>query len=248
MFIAIVFGMTLFFATVSFTQRPARLVCDIWPPYQTLEEESVSGYSTELIRAIYQRMGIPIESIKAYPWKRALQILETNHAEALFSANHTTDRDVFARYPDEILFESPWLIWSKNPNGIKSLDDLVSKRIGVVQGYSYTPEFWDFIQTYCEIEAVTNDVINFKKLAIGRLDAVVAEHGNGLYLLKTLQLKGIVPSEDIVIKKDGLHIIFNRANVSESFVRDFSNELRAFKQTQEYKALRFKYFDTEALE
>ncbi len=139
------------------------------------------------------------------------------------------------------LFDTPWVIWTKNMRTIDSLKDLKGKSIGVVIGYSYTEAFWNFIQTYCKVEKVTTDAINMKKLAINRLDAVVAEYGNGMYLIDKLKLKGIQPHRNIVIKKDGLYIIFNRDTVNDSFVRKFSKELKKFKTSEEYRALRTKY-------
>lgn len=230
----------------STTQQPMRLVCDIWPPYQVESNGVVTGYSAELVQAVYEKMGVPIEKITAYPWKRALSIMEHGRADALFSANYTDERRLFARYPEEVLAESPWIIWSRGKKAIQSLDDLKGKRIGVVIGYSYTRQFWDFIETYCIVEKVTSDEINFKKLNFGRLDATVAEYGNGLHLIKEFGLHSIKAQPAAEIKRDGLYIMFNRDNISDSFVQDFSKELKRFKTTAEHTKLREKYFGKES--
>lgn len=230
----------------STTQQPMRLICDIWPPYQINSDDAVTGFSAQLVQNIYAKMDIPTEPIRAYPWKRALSILEHDNADALFSANHTRERETFARYPDEALVDSPWVIWSRGNSVINSLEDLKGKRIGVVIGYSYTDDFWKFIETYCEVDKVTSDEVNFKKLEIGRIDATVAEYGNGHYLINKFELKSIKPQPRTEIKRDGLYIIFNRKNVSESFVSDFSKTLKEYKTTKEYKALRKEYFGDES--
>ncbi len=223
-------------------KKPTLLICDIWPPYQINSPNGVTGFSVDLVSAVYKRMDIPIESIEAFPWKRALEIIQHGHAEALFSANFTPDRMAFARYPSEMLTESPWVIWTRGRGQIKTLDDLKGKTIGVVLGYSYTPEFWDFIETYCTVEKVRSDEINFKKLSAGRLDATIAEYGNGHYLSTTLGLDNLKPNHALTIKKDGLYIIFSRKSVTQDFVEEFSKELKAFKETGEHKVLREKCF------
>lgn len=228
--------------SIAFKKSPVRLVCDIWPPYQVRTGDGISGFSTELVQAVLQRMGAPVESLESFPWKRALDILENGGADALFSANLTHDRTIFARYPEEKLFDAPWIIWTRTGRAVHSLEDLKGMSVGVVIGYSYTKSFWDFVQTYCRVEKVTTDEINMKKLALNRLDAVAAEYGNGLYLIRRLGLRGITPHPDIVIKKDGLYIMFNRRNVRGSFVKQFSKELKAFKASPEYDGLRVKYF------
>lgn len=235
----------LLIASFSAAQEPARLICDIWPPYQIEENGTVNGFSTELVQAVYRNMEVPIAEIKAYPWKRAMNILEHGHAEALFSANQTEERKIFARYPAEMLFEAPWIIWTRGKTKLHSLEDLKGKRVGVVLGYSYTDEFWEFIETYCTVEKVSTDETNFRKLKIGRLDAVVAEYGNGQYLTAKFGWESIKPRRSIEIKKDGLYIMFNRINVSQSFVDEFSRQLKLFKGTDQYKDLRIKYFGNE---
>ena len=230
-------------ATVVFTtEPPARLVCDAWPPYQFESRGRLTGFSTETVQAVYRRMGTPIRSLEIFPWKRAMDIVESGNAEGLFSVSRTRDREIFARFPEEPLFEAPWIIWTRRDTPIRTMDDLKGKSVGVVIGYSYTPEFWEFIQTYCKVEKVTTDDINLHKLANHRLDAVAAEYGNALYIVRQLGLKGLTPHRDMVIKNDGLFIMFNRKGVGEAFVRRFSEALREFKATPEFEALRRKYF------
>lgn len=226
-------------------QTPLRLICDIWPPYQVMNGSEVSGFSTELVQAVLSRMGIASDPIMAQPWKRALYSLEKGHADALFSANYTFQRTAFALYPDEPLIQSPWVVWSRGSNAIRTLDDLKGKKIGVVQGYSYTPEFWEFIRAWCDVDPATTDETNFRKLEGGRLDALVAELGNGHYLVSTLGLSTITAQHSLEIKRDGLFIIFNKQNVSRDFVQNFSNELKRFKTTKAHTDLRRKYFGSE---
>jgi len=221
---------------------PIRLACDIWPPYQMETRDGLTGFSTEVVKAVLKEMDVEIESIEPYPWKRALTFLEHGFKDGLFSANFTPERETFAIYPKEMIVESPWVIWSRGNDAITSLDDLKGKTVGVVIGYSYTDEFWDFIQTYCTVDKVTTDEINFKKLHNGRIFATVAEYGNGMYLANKLGFTDIRPQKQVVIKEDGLYMMFNRDNVSQGFVDDFSERLAKFKTTDAYKALYQRYF------
>lgn len=220
-----------------------KFVCDIWPPYQfETSEGQLIGFSLELTQSVLAEMDMTIEETISYPWKRALSTLETGRADGLFSANYTKDRTAFARYPEEVLVESPWLIWTRSNTAITSLADLKGKRIGVVLGYSYTPEFWDFIENNCVVERVFSDKTNFKKLSVGRLDAIIAEYGNGVHITQELGIDDIKPVWDFEIKRDGLYVIFNKRKFDKKFVQEFSNRLKAFKKTKEYRAIEAKYF------
>lgn len=246
-----VFISTLFLAVVTLSSTMAfahghevKLVCDIWPPYQIQKRDTVIGLSTEMVQTIFHKMDMSIVSTQSYPWQRALQIFESGHADALFSANYTKDRETFAIYPKEKLLESPWVIWTRGMKNIKTMDDLKGLTVGVVMGYSYTSEFWTFIETYCKVEKVTTDKTNFKKLALGRVDAIAAEYRNGLHLLNELGAVNITPHTDIVIKRDGLYIIFNRKRTSPVFVEKFSHELKQFKTSPAYEQLMMKYIES----
>ena len=219
----------------------ATLVCDIWPPYQIETKDGVTGMSVEIIKSVYRRLGVTDVTFKAFPWKRAMDAMRFAEADGLFSANYTPDRELFLHYPEEPIVKTPWVIWTRKDSPIQTLDDLKGMTIGVVLGYSYTPEFWDFIETHCHVELVHNDDINFRKLSLNRLDATVAEFGNGLRLIQTLGTEDIRPVPAIEIKRDGLYIVFSHKRITKEFTKRFSDELRAFKHTNEYRRIREKY-------
>lgn len=218
------------------------LVCDIWPPYQVKGQDGLEGFSVEVVKAVYFRMGRETPDIVAFPWKRAVDMVKHQRALGIFSVNYTDDRAFFMRYPEEPLVVSPWVVWTRKGDRLESLDDLKGRKVGVVLGYSYTDEFWDFIEKHADVEQVHSDQVNFHKLHAGRLDAVIAEFGNGYHLKTTLGMDRIEPNRNIVVKKDGLYIAFSRDVVSQDFVNAFSRELKAFKKTQGFYQLRQKYF------
>jgi len=224
-------------------QQDFRLVCDEWAPYQIVENNEASGFSTEIVRAVFKDMGVTVNSVKAYPWERALMMIKKGSADALFSANFAEERTAFAYYPKETIIESPWVMWIREKSGLKfdSYDDLKGRKIGLVRGYSYTPEFREFIKNQKSSEEVTDDETNFRKLNAGRIDYAVAELGNGYYLIKKMKLADIVPLKDHPVKSDGLYIIFNKKNVSGDFVEKFSEELKTFKKSDVYQKLYHQY-------
>ena len=229
---------------VSADEKKMSIVCDIWPPYQISVDGHVDGFSTKVVKEVLKRMDVEIELLKDYPWKRALYMVEKSKADALFSANFTEDRTQFAYYPDEPIVQSPWVIWSREEDDFKfnTLNDLKNKKIGVVRGYSYTPEFLEFLKTHAKVDEVTDDATNFKKLNAARVDLTVSELGNGYHIIKNLKLDKIVPHTDHPIKTDGLYIIFNKESVSQAFVTQFSNELKKLKKESVYQIWHEEFF------
>lgn len=241
MFITLLFICSLALSPAS-AMNDNVLVCDIWPPYQMESRSGVEGFSVDVVLAVYERLGEKAPEIKAFPWKRAVEMVKHGRVLGIFSANKTPERQVYMRYPDEPIVETPWVIWTRGKDRVKSLSDLKGKKVGVVLGYSYTHDFWKYIETYSDIEKVHSDEVNFMKLDAGRLHAVAAELGNGLYLANRLGTVNIVPNMEIAIKSDGLYIAFSRDRVSKEFVDAFTRELRLFKATGEFLDLREKYF------
>lgn len=220
------------------------IICDEWPPYQIVENNHVAGFSTRIVEAVFERMKVRIKSIKAYPWKRAAVMIEKGKADALFSANFTQERAEFAHYPDEMIVSSPWVMWIRKKDDYKfeSFEDLLGKKIGLVRGYSYTPDLWDFVEKHSLYEEVTNDEQNFRKLSMGRVDFITAELGNGLHIIKKLSINNVMPLKNNPVKSDGLYIIFNKKNIPRSFVDKFSDELKKLKRESLYKYLYDEYF------
>lgn len=228
------------------TSAEYTVIGDHYPPYQYKEHRNVQGFSLDILSAVLAMNGDSIVRSEIYPWKRALHMLKTNQAGILISANYSKDRESFARYPDEPIIITPWYLWKRKVDNLKlnSLDDLLGKRIGVVQGYSYTKEFWAFIKKnhlYTDSENYTDD-INLSNLNQGFYDVAVAELGNGLYLRKNLQLNNIEPITSMAIKEDGLYAIFNQHQTSAEAVKKFSNNLIEFKKSAAYKRIHKHYF------
>ncbi len=230
--------------TIAFGQsRAMKIDCDIWPPYQGKDVGELSGFSTQIIKSIFNRLQKPIQ-LNSFPWKRALKRLEHGDSDALFSVGYADERKLFSHYPEEPIFESNWVMWVRKGENLNfnSWNDLDGMRIGVVNGYSYTEEFWLEIKSRATYEQVSNDETNFKKLNAGRIHYVIAELGNGFHLLHKLGLTEIIPLSEKIVKKDQLYIVFNKNSINEAFVRQFSNELKIFKTTPQYQEMKKRYF------
>ncbi len=245
--INLIFLLVLFvsISTANAEVETVDIICDEWPPYQIAEGTRIAGFSTKIVETVFKRMNVRVNVIHAYPWKRAIMMIEKGEADALFSVNYKEERARFAHYPDEEIATSSWVMWvrEEDRSRFESLDDLVGKSIGLVRGYSYTPAFWSFVKKNASYEEVVGDEQNFKKLHADRVDVIIAELGNGMHIVKELELKGIIPIEKYLIKTDGLFIIFNKKNVEKKFVEKFSNELRKLKREDLYLKFYEEYFN-----
>lgn len=84
------------------------ITTQIWPPYQTFENDSLGGDATETLREIFDSLNIPYR-INVYPWKRAQLLVQNGEADAFFLASQNEKRDAYASVSIP-LFEQKW-VW-----------------------------------------------------------------------------------------------------------------------------------------
>jgi len=227
---------------------PLSFGTDEWPPYEDLSNPQAPGFSTEVISRVFENINIPVE-IHPYPWVRAQSMVYTGKLDGLYTAFKSAERLQFCHFPDEPLAQDQWVLFIKYRDikrlSYKSLQDLTGKKIGVVRGAAISPEFWEFVKKHKNYEEATDDAQDFKKLDAGRLDYIVASELNGYSQIKSMNLDNkIIPLLDYPLKKDNLYLMFSKNTTSPVLVNKFSNGLRSFKKTEEYRSIYKKYFDS----
>ncbi len=76
---------------LTYAVKPIQLITEEWPPYNYVENKSLKGYSTEIIKLAMKELGIN-EKIDVFPSMRAKQILETSKRTIFFSFIKTPER------------------------------------------------------------------------------------------------------------------------------------------------------------
>ncbi|MES9997571.1 transporter substrate-binding domain-containing protein [Desulfovibrio aminophilus] len=184
-----------------------RLATLDWEPYIGRNLPG-NGYVAEVVREAFRRQGYTV-TFEFMPWARAVAMARTGEIDGYLPeyAGQNFDGDFFlsASFPGGPLgffkLRSRDIFWS-------TLDDLKPYRIGVVRGRVNTAAFDarpDMIK-----EAVTGDLQNLRKLAIGRVDLVLADRNVGLFLAQKYmgadaeRIEFMLP----VLEEKALHIRF----------------------------------------
>ncbi|POZ63453.1 substrate-binding periplasmic protein [Chromobacterium alticapitis] len=225
---------------------PLQLGTDEWPPYETLNEAQAPGFSVEVIRRVFDAMGMPME-MHQYPWARAQSMVYAGQNDGLFSAFRNAERASHCYYPDEPLAVDRWVLFVRRDNlnrlSFHSLADLKGRLVGVVRGAAITPEFWSLVKSQRNYEESVDDDTNFRRLLAGRVDYVVASEANGAReRFRIPDGEQIAELPGAVLKEDAMYLIFSKQTVSAQTVAAFSKALRQFKQTGEYRAIVQRYF------
>lgn len=232
-------------ALPSYAENVFRVATDIWEPYEYVVDNKNVGLSTEIVEGVFNRMNLYISNpIPNYPWARVEAMLNKNEIDAMYTAAFDPKRAAIHKYPSEAIIDSDWvlLINSKYQftKHYTNLGDLKGQIIGTVNGFSYPEYFANFIKENSKIEQANRDELNIKKLALDRVDYVIMDKYNALYLIKALNLSDKIMILPKTVEANKLYLVFNK-NVSDDVIKLFDKELIKFKSTKEYKEILNKY-------
>ena len=143
------------------------------PPLMYEADGRAVGIYPALLAEISKRSGIELEVV-AIPWKRALLELDAGRAGngALYKNSERIKKYDFSNK----LFDEVQIVYARSGkefafNGVGSLK---GKKVGVIRGWSYGDEFDAAVKSGgIATEEVSSDEQNFKKLILGRVDAII---------------------------------------------------------------------------
>lgn len=153
----------------------------------------VSGPIVEIITEVCKDMKTDC-SFKLLPWARAQKEVKDGEANGMFVIGWNKERGEWLYFSPPILkTEYCFFVRDNNPLKFKQVSDIKGYTVGVY-GPSNTSVSLDKIKAEVgdmEIDIRPNDESGFKKLSLGRVDAVYSNRDVGYALIKKLGLKNI---------------------------------------------------------
>jgi polar amino acid transport system substrate-binding protein len=144
------------------------------PPLMYEADGRAVGIYPALLAEISKRSGVEL-NVVAVPWKRALAELDAGRAGngALYkNSDRLTKYDFSNKLFDEIQIV---YVRSGHAFPFKGVESLKGKTVGVIRGWSYGDAFDAAVKDgSIKAEGVDSDEQNFKKMLIGRIDAMIA--------------------------------------------------------------------------
>ncbi len=224
-----------------------RIGIDYWPPYTyTTIFNQPTGFSTVIVETILAQMRVNmVNGLQFYPWARVESMVRTGELDMIFTGAYSPIRAAVTQYPTVALVTTQWLLFIRRDDiatlHFNNCNDLSGHEIGLVLGYIYPSEFMNCVKTVAEVMYTSTDKQNFLKLYNHRLDYVIAEKHNGLYLIHSLGLQGkLIPLLKNPVATFELYVIFSD-QVDPKVVTEFSTLLAKFKLTKSYQLLYDKY-------
>lgn len=227
---------SLLFGNTTYAE-PLKLVAFQYPPLVYQKNEKVIGVATELVRAVFNELGVQIE-IELLPWARALQYLQNGQADGVFTIFKNPQRQTFLLYPDEPLIEQTISLYTdrdKPINFSEKLSDLAPYRIGLTRAVSYGERFDTAMEdTLTNLTVVHDEETKFMLLAKGRVDVVVSSIGIADFYIEKLQLANRILRIPTEIQRVPSYLAFAKTPANRLRVDRFEQAVRQLKLSGRY--------------
>jgi polar amino acid transport system substrate-binding protein len=139
------------------------------PPLNYIDDGLLVGPSVEIVQEIQKKIGSMVP-IQVYPWSRAYKMAEEEENIVLFGMTYTKVRQDKFKWVGPLATKRDILVAKKNSSiTIDSLEDAKKvKRIGIL--LDDTRGRLLASHGFSNLEPVSDEQLNAKKLALGRLD------------------------------------------------------------------------------
>ena len=224
---------------------PLRLATGELPPYATASRPD-QGIALDIVRRAFAYAGFEVQ-YTFKPWTRSLEEARAGQWDGTAYWGRNPQRDKGFLISDNVLTEQWVFVYRDNPAAKsfdwKTLQDLAGLRVGAVQSYTYTPEFWRLQAAgTLNVSLAGDDLANLRLLLAGRLDVVPIERNVACYLMGA----HLVPAEAaqlrahprLLTRQFTTHLMLSdKLPQSAARMRAFNQGLRILQGSPEYAEL-----------
>nr|WP_319761111.1 transporter substrate-binding domain-containing protein [Maridesulfovibrio sp.] len=220
-------------------------------PQAYMENGSPAGFLVEMVEEAVRRSGYSAD-IYIVPWIRALALVRSGDADAIFHAYHTEERKKFLRYTDtSLLQEKVVAIRRKGDDVYFDLNFSGAEKYiaGVGRDYSYGEKVDQALKEkkFKRIEVASDFDLNVQKLLYGRIDFFFADYYPVLKILNDKHLldevEPVLSTETglpLVYSKSESYLAFSRKTKSEVFIK-VNSALKQMKVDGTFKQIMLRY-------
>lgn len=161
---------------------------DSFPPYSFTRGDRRVGIDVDIVEAALKAAGVTPQH-QALPWSRVIYSIDHDLVDLAFQFVGTPER--FARWtmvPLNRMSQTVLALPQASSFDYAELADLRGMTVGVVQGYRYDAAFDH--ASHFRRESAEDNLLNLKKLAAGRLDAVIGDFSTLHHLARENGLDG----------------------------------------------------------
>jgi polar amino acid transport system substrate-binding protein len=209
-------------------------------PFTWQEKGQVTGFATDIVRAMMDIRGQKNQSFKVVPFKRGLKMAQTQKNIGMFIVARRPEREDTVKWVGPLLTNEVYF-YKKKGSAItpKTLDD-IKKLNSVGVGLGNADDTFLTKEGFKNLDRAPAQKTSVQKLAVGRVD--VAPVGN-IVLGEVAKEAGIDPAElertDVKLYDSLVYLVFSK-DISDAEVAEWAKALEEVKATK-YDEIHKKY-------
>ena len=217
------------------------------PPKVFINEKGeADGFFVELTDLIAKQYGWKVSYV-AGGWKEELNRLDSGEIDLMTDVAYSEDRSARWSFNRETVLSDWFQIYARKKADIKSVEDLLDKRVGILEDSVQADAFGKYIRDFgfsCELVSFSSYKRAFETLSRGEVDAVVVNRYYGQHNIGAYD----VVETPIIFHPTRLHYAA-RKEIAESIIVDLDTALRELKASRnsEYYALLEKWFGEKTI-
>ncbi|WDE98436.1 transporter substrate-binding domain-containing protein [Lentisphaera profundi] len=106
-----------------------------WAPYDFNINGKAQGYSVAYIKLLAEKLGVELQFINGYSWKRLLEMARNKDIDIIHPISYNSERAKYLHYTQAYLETENTLAVHKNEMTIKVLGDMKGKTLAMVESY-----------------------------------------------------------------------------------------------------------------
>lgn len=214
-----------------------------YPPLEySTDDGEADGIAVEIVTQVMHALSHDV-AITVYPWTRALKMVRTGKADAIFTAYKNTDREKFLDFSRQILFPQVIYFYKNRKSTVEfsgNLAFLKAKRIGVVSTISYGVLFDQFKPNFI-LDKAHKLEHNFQKLLLNRVDLVPSDVYVAEYTLQRMNIGDKIVRLPHKIESVPSYIAFSKRKKLVTLRDQFDTQLALMKTNGTYAEIISKY-------
>ena len=162
-----------------------------FPPFEFLDSSGVAkGITPDLLAIMGKRLGVEFRTV-AYPtWSDVLEAVKQGKVDLLGTLTRTPEREGFLLFSKPYL-SVPYVLFVRHDGGdSKTIEDMVSRRLGVVKNYGINT-WLSVIHPNIHPVAVEDTATGLTMVATGELDALLETLPVGALIVREKSLTNI---------------------------------------------------------
>ncbi len=206
------------------------------PPFMFQRGGAPAGLYPVLFAEAFRRAGVKA-TLRAVPWRRALAALDAGRA-GVGGIYQNAERAAKYDFSPPFFQERIAIYFPAGKDASGTLEDLLGKRVGVLRGWSYGDAF-DAAAAAGKLsrEEVESDEQNLRKLAGGRLDAVLAIVESGDEQVRAAKLETRVKRLPGLLLTNPVHLAFAKSADKKDVLAKFAAAIEAMKKDGSFDAI-----------